>query len=154
MTEYTDVPRVNALHDESQQVSRALANLQAGGTLYSMVVAPPSVIPEAAGPEMPPPPPMMMAVTVTVTPPTDQALLTEMTNWLNKRLVEIADELTALGVTVPPLGTAAWNMPPQPLTAPPQFPSTPPLEAAPPTNTLPEPATIPPTPPTHVERPV
>jgi|KBSMisStandDraft_5_1062788.scaffolds.fasta_scaffold91683_2 hypothetical protein len=99
MTEYTDVPTANALHQESQQVAQALANLEAGGSLGSMMIAPPP----------PPPPdpsqplaPMQMAVHVTVPPPTDPALVAQITTWLNNRLTELGQQMADLGVTVPP----------------------------------------------------
>jgi hypothetical protein len=108
MTEYTDVPRANALHQESQQVAQAIASLEAGGTLYSMVVSPPSAPPPPApGQQMAAPPPMM-AVTVMIPPPVAPALLAEVVTWLNDRLVDISAELTELGVTVPPAGSPQW----------------------------------------------
>jgi hypothetical protein len=113
MTEYTDVPKANALHEESQLVARALENLQAGGTLGSMQIAPPPPVPPEPGAPVVPPV-MMMSVNVTVPPPVDAALLADITAWLNQRLVDIAAELTTLGVTVPPAGSAAWAAQPVP----------------------------------------
>jgi hypothetical protein len=88
------------LHVESQQVAQAIANLEAGGTLGSMVIAPPPYAPSPPGPA-PPPTTMQMAVTVYVPPPVDATLLANITAWLEQRMVDIAAELTALGVTVP-----------------------------------------------------
>jgi hypothetical protein len=99
MTEYTDVPAANALHQESQQIAQALTNLEAGGSLASMLIAPPPPAPPDPGQPMAP---MMMSVQVTVPPPTTPELAAQITAWLNQRLTDIATELTALGVTVPP----------------------------------------------------
>jgi hypothetical protein len=121
MTEYTDVPKANALHLESQQVAQAITILEAGGSLASMTISPPPpVMPEPGEPI----PPMMMSVYVTVPPPTDPALSAELITWLNKRLVEIAGELTTLGVTVPPAGSAVWSTPPTPMLPTPPMPMT------------------------------
>jgi hypothetical protein len=112
MTEYTDVPKVNALHAESQLVAQAIANIEAGGTLSSMMISPPPLVPY--DPDNPPPPPSSttlppMPVNVTVPPPVDAALLADITAWLNQRLVDITAELEALGVTVPPAGDPQWS---------------------------------------------
>jgi hypothetical protein len=110
MTDYTDVPKANALHEESQLVARALENLQAGGTLGSMQITPPPPAPSEPGVHATPPV-MLMSVNLMVPPPVDAALLTPITAWLEQRLVAITAELTALGVTVPPAGSAAWSAP-------------------------------------------
>ena len=134
MTEYTDVPKVNALHLESQQVAQAIYNLENGGTVNTMSVAPPPWVPPEPGS---PPAPMAMMVYVTLPPPMDPAMLDATIAWLNQRLVDIAAELTALGVTVPPQGSAAWSTPPAPSMGanympPPPQPRTPPPIANPP----------------------
>jgi hypothetical protein len=99
VTNYYEVPAVSLLHQESQQVAQALANLQAGGSLGSMmIIPPPSVAPEPGQPL----PPMMMSVQVLVPPPTSPALVIELTKWLQDRLVELAAQMSSLGVVVPP----------------------------------------------------
>jgi hypothetical protein len=137
MTDYTDVPKANALHEESQLVARALENLQAGGTLGSMQITPPPPAPYDPNVPAPPAPVMMMSVNVMVPPPVDAALLTDITAWLNQRLVDIAAELTTLGVAVPPAGSAAWAAQPVP----------PGMIPPPPTPMMTPPTPIPPTPP-------
>lgn len=129
MTEYTDVPKANELHAESQRVAQALANLESGGSITNMTVdPPPPVMPEPGAPITP----MAMAVNVTIPPPVDPALLAQLTTWLNNRLVEIAAELTTLGVAVPPAGSKAWSTPPTP---PPMMPT--PMTVPPPTPPMP-----------------
>jgi hypothetical protein len=111
MTEYIDVPKANALHMESQQVAQAIANLEAGGTLTSMFISPPPPAPVVPGEPGEPVAlaPLLMPVSVMVPPPLDPALLANITAWLNQRMTDIAAELSALGVTVPPQGDALWT---------------------------------------------
>jgi hypothetical protein len=111
MTEYTDVPRANELHAESQLITKAIANLEAGGTLSSMVIAPPPPVPY--DPAVPPPTPAttiaLMPISIMTAAPVDAVVLANITAWLNQRLVDIAAELQSLGVTVPPAGDAQWS---------------------------------------------
>jgi hypothetical protein len=99
MTDYTDVPAVNALHMESQQVAQAIANLEAGGFLGSMMISPAPPLPPEPGQPIAP---MMMSVMVYVPPPTSPALVAEIIQWLEERLVDLATQMSSLGVTVPP----------------------------------------------------
>lgn len=116
MTDYTDVPAVNALHYESQQVAQALANLEAGGTVSMMMIMPPPPgVPEPGQPM----PPMMMSVQVQV-PSATPNLIAQVQAWLEQRLIDIGAELTALGVTVPPpADMLTRNVPGQPPMMPP-----------------------------------
>lgn len=150
MTEYIDVPAANALHAESQQIILAISNIDAGGTVVSMTIAPPPpVIPEPGDPGAPPPVPMLMSVNVAVPPPVDPALTAQIRSWMDQRLLTISDEMTALGVVVPPVTSMASvqqslpsslpQWPPMSVLVPPITPST--IPPAAPTPRMPEPPT-------------
>jgi hypothetical protein len=93
MTDYADVPAANALHAESEQVGRALAMLNGGGTMVQFTVAP---TPPAPG--MMPPTQMPVSITApagTVT----QAMIDDLVAWLTIRQSDLTAQLAALGVT-------------------------------------------------------
>ena len=104
MTDYTDVPAANVLHAESQQIVSAIANLDAGGTIINMMIGPPPYTPPDPGS---PPVPMLMSVSIFVPPPVDPALTAQLRSWMDQRLLDISAELTALGVSVPPVTSMA-----------------------------------------------
>jgi hypothetical protein len=100
MTEYSNVPQVNALYQESQVVANAIRLIDQGGTLASFTISPP---PNQGGP---PAGGMMMAVSISTTSPSSPALMSEIRKSLVDREGEIAKQLEDLGVTAqPPLVT-------------------------------------------------
>lgn len=116
MTNYTDVPQVNALYQEQQQVQTAISHIDNGGTLTAFTIAPPAPPPYDPANSVPPPlsPTMQMDVRIinigTVTPETMTALRAQ----LVERDGEITQNLTDLGVgpqpppvTDPPSNTVA-----------------------------------------------
>jgi hypothetical protein len=98
MTAYSDVPQVNTLYLEQQQVQSAIDFLMNGGPIASMVVSPPPPDPEA-----PVSPAFMMAVSIQLKPPNPPALVEAAIVALQARDDEIYAELAALGVTDPPV---------------------------------------------------
>jgi hypothetical protein len=101
MTEYSNVPQVNALYQESQVVANAIRLIDQGGTLASFTISPP---PNNMG--VPPTGGMMMAVSISTTSPSSPALMSEIRKSLVDREGEIAKQLEDLGVTAqPPLVT-------------------------------------------------
>jgi hypothetical protein len=126
VTEYTDLPTTNALYAESQQIIEAIANLDAGGTISSVMVDPPPPPPLVPG--EPSPTATFVPVLVVVTPPVDPALLGQFRTWMQQRLAEISTSLTDLGVSVPPTSqitvqrTLSIPTPPPPM--PPPMPPT------------------------------
>jgi hypothetical protein len=113
VTNYTDVPQINALYQEQQQVQTAIGHIDNGGMLTAFTIAPPP--PPPYDPMNPTPPPMMqMDVRIinigTVAPETMAALRAQ----LVERDGEITQNLTDLGVgpqpapiTDPPSNTVA-----------------------------------------------
>ena len=114
MTNYTDVPQVNMLYQEQQQVQMGIAHIDNGGTLTAFTIAPPP--PPPYDPANPTPAGVMMQMDVriinigTVAPETMAALRAQ----LVERDSEITQSLTDLGVgpqpppiTDPPSNTVA-----------------------------------------------
>lgn len=95
MTDYTDIPEVNALYAEDQLIARAIAILDAGGTLSEMTISP---APPAEG-EVPVPP-----ASVNV-PSADPALLADVRAWLVQRQADLDAQLAALGIVNSPART-------------------------------------------------
>jgi hypothetical protein len=96
MTDYSDIPQVNALYQEQQQVQQAINLIDAGGTLATFAVRPPPYDPEN------PSPMMMMAVSITLNEPAAPDTMVSIRAQLVIRNNEIDDELVALGIENPP----------------------------------------------------
>jgi hypothetical protein len=94
MTDYNDVPAVNALYLEQQQVQAAIAFLANGGTISSMMIAPP--------PPDPSTPLFEMAVSIVLPAPNPASLVDSAMTALLAREDAIYQELADLGVTNPP----------------------------------------------------
>jgi hypothetical protein len=94
MTDYNDVPAVNALYLEQQQVQAAIDFLVNGGTISSMVIAPP--VPDPSTPVF------HMAVSIVLPPPNPPDLVDTAMTALQAREDAIYQELADLGVTNPP----------------------------------------------------
>lgn len=95
MTEYSDVPQVNTLYQESQQVDAAIALIDAGGTVGNFMVRPPPPTEEPA--------PVMMGISITVPPgPPNEPLMADLRVLLVERQNAILAEMAALGVTATP----------------------------------------------------
>lgn len=114
MTNYNDVPQVNTLYQEQQQIQMAISHIDDGGTLTAFTIAPPAPPPYDPANPTPPSQTMMMDVRImtigTVAPETMSALRAQ----LVERDGEIAQSLTDLGVgpqpppvTDPPSNTTA-----------------------------------------------
>jgi hypothetical protein len=97
MTNYSDVPQVNTLYNEQQQVQSAIDYLSNGGNVTSMVVGPPSTPPDPGQPV-----PFQMPVSIMLTPPNSQDLIDQALIALKARDDAIYQELADLGVTNTP----------------------------------------------------
>ena len=95
MTQYTDLPQVQALYDESQRVTLAIEQLDAGADVAALTIGPPP----ATGPD---PAPASGNVTIILPSPSPPDIVAQAKNWLRQREKDIARELEALGVTALP----------------------------------------------------
>ena len=95
MSSYDDTNKISALHQEQAQVSQAVAVLDAGGTVTSFIVSPPSATQPGEMPSS------MMAVGVNTVNPSPE-LLQQARTALVLRFDAINAELAALGVTDTP----------------------------------------------------
>ena len=94
MTEYADVPLVNQLYVENQNVQNGIDLLNAGGTMSSFTLVAPS--------NPPPGSPLMMGATIQVTGPMSPELTAALVATLEAKQMQIMEQLAALGVTDPP----------------------------------------------------
>jgi hypothetical protein len=97
MTDYNDVPAVNALYLEQQQVQNAIDFLANGGLISSMTIAPP-----APDPGQPTAPLFAMPVPIMLPSPNPPDLVDTAMSALQAREDAIYQELADLGVTNPP----------------------------------------------------
>lgn len=97
MTDYTKVPEANALYQQREVVTNAVAMLDAGGSVSSLSIAP--------APDTPPGPGIMSSA-IAVPAPTPPDLVAEVRAWLIERESELDAELAALGITNPPPASA------------------------------------------------
>jgi hypothetical protein len=102
MTDYTNIPGANTLHQQREVVTQAIALLDGGGSLSSMSVAPKPIEPGDA-----PGPMMMMGAQVYLPPPTPPATVAAVRDWLVQRQADLDAQLAAMGVTNPPEAAAA-----------------------------------------------
>jgi hypothetical protein len=103
MVAYTDVPAVNSLYQEQEQVSMAISAIDAGGKVSNFTVMPPLPEPGAAMGM-----PIMMPVMITVPDP-PPSLMDQARAALVIRQNAIVAELTALGVTESPAAFGAQS---------------------------------------------
>jgi hypothetical protein len=97
MAEYSDVPQINALYAENQQLNNAVAMIDAGGPLTTFTIGPPP----PSGTE--PVTTMMMAAMISVPGPNDPQLMADLRAWLVNRSNAVEAELAALGVANTPV---------------------------------------------------
>ena len=106
MTEYSDLPQVNSLYTEQQQIETAIGYLQNGGTVTNMTMAaappPAPTPPDPDNPTPPTPPVLQPPVRIELTEPPSQAFVNQVISALNQRSDDITSELGSLGVTNPP----------------------------------------------------
>jgi hypothetical protein len=103
MTDYTDIPDANMLHQQREVVTNAIAVLDDGGSLSYMSVAPRPLEPG----EAPPMGPMMMGTQVQLPPPTPPTTVAAVRDWLVQRQADLDAQLAAMGITNPPEAAAA-----------------------------------------------
>lgn len=97
MTDYTDLPQVNLLHQNREQVTSAINIMNSGGTMSQMTITPLSVIGTVVS---------YTPIQIVCPDPTPE-LLTAVTNWLVQRQATIDAQLAALGVeNTPPQNPA------------------------------------------------
>ena len=113
---------LNALVAESDALTAALANLEAGGLLFNAGIGPSAefVAPTPMG--MPPMAPMGMASAVTVPVRGDipASLMTELTTYLTARKAAVDGQLAASGATADPASAGGQQAAPQRPQQPPQ----------------------------------
>jgi len=97
MTAYTDLPQVNSLYTEQQQIETAIGYLQNGGTVTNMTMAP--APPPSDATTVPPP---EFPVRIELTEPPSQAFNNQVISALQQRSADITSQLGSLGVTPPP----------------------------------------------------
>lgn len=103
MTDYSDLPQVNALYTEQQQIETAIGYLQNGGTVTNMTMAP--ALPPPPDPDVPPTiptTPPQFPVRIELTEPPSQAFNNQVISALQQRSDDITSQLGSLGVTNPP----------------------------------------------------
>ena len=105
MSDYNDVPMINALYLEQQQVQQGISLIDAGGTLKNFFITPPlAPLETEPGPTPDPPltlgPGMGASITLTepATPETMAALRAQLVVYDNELTVKLAE----LGVTNTP----------------------------------------------------
>jgi len=89
LTDYSDVPQVNALHQERELVTSAITMIDDGGNMTFFTIEPAPPDPNAA-------------VRVTMPPPTPAGTLADVRAWLVSRQNDLDQQLADLGVTNPP----------------------------------------------------
>lgn len=101
MTEYSDIPQVNALYLESQDIEKAVGYLDNSGgmTFFTVSPGPP---PDPVEGELPVP--AGVPVRINVAGPNSPSLITELRASLVAREQAIASELATYGVTYAPPG--------------------------------------------------
>jgi hypothetical protein len=102
VTDYSDIPQVNQLYIEQQQVETAISLIDNGGTLTAFTISPPPPPPPYDPMNPVPPSPMMMDVRITNIGTVAPETLTALRAQLVERDNEITAELTSLGVTTTP----------------------------------------------------
>jgi hypothetical protein len=100
MVAYDDLTQINQLYAEQQAVQSAIAMIDGGGTISSVMIAPPPYDPANPAP-MP-----MMAVNIALVAPAPPELMAAVRAQLAARDSAIAEELTALGVDDTPVYAA------------------------------------------------
>lgn len=96
MTDYSDVPQVNSLYAEQQQIRSAIDYLSTGGTMTTLMIMPPTPPPN------PSPTVAKMMVNINLPQPNPQALVDQAIAAFQTRDDEITQQLASLGVTNPP----------------------------------------------------
>lgn len=96
MTDYTDVPQVNSLYFEQQQIRSAIDYLSTGGIMTTLTILPP------VAPPNPSPTIAKMMVTINLPTPNPQALVDQALAAFQLRDEEITQQLADLGVTNTP----------------------------------------------------
>jgi hypothetical protein len=96
MTDYSDIPQVNALYQEQQQVQQAITLIDMGGTLSNFIIVPPPYDPDN------PTSTTLMGVSITLNKPAVPDTMVSIREQLVIRDNDIDDQLAALGVTNPP----------------------------------------------------
>ena len=91
MTQYSDVPEVNALYTECENIGVAMTMIDGGGGVVRMTVSWTPTDIATASTQGPP-------VLVHVPLPNSPSFLSSIRNWLVQREAEIDAELEALGV--------------------------------------------------------
>ena len=99
MTDYTDLPQVNALYYEQQEVQRAILEIDNGGTISHFTVTPK---PMQVGPTTVSTTPSGAPVRITLPGPADPTFVAEARAALVTRDNAITTELATLGVTNTP----------------------------------------------------
>jgi len=95
MVAYSDVPAVNMLYQEQEQITMAINMLDAGGKVTNFTVSPPPQDPGVMGMPI-----MMQVMIATIDPSPD--LMAQARAALITRQNEIITELAAMGVTDSP----------------------------------------------------
>jgi hypothetical protein len=104
MTSYSDVPAVNALYAERENVTNAITSIDGGGTLASFTIGPPPPDPERDAMSMAG---GLMVAVQTGGEPMDPATQAALRGWCVQRQAAIDAELAALGVTGAPAASKA-----------------------------------------------
>jgi hypothetical protein len=102
MVAYTDVPAVNALYMEQEQINQAIMMIDDGGRVLNFTIGP--KLPDVSETMPPGVPPYMPVMIVTRDPP--DTLMAQARAALVLRQNEIVAELAALGVTEGPVAMA------------------------------------------------
>jgi len=106
MTNYSDVPQINTLYQQQQQVQQAIANIDNGGSLTSIAIGSPPASPGQ------PPMGMMVGASITLTKPATPETMAAVRAQLVIMSDEITAELAALGVTDAPVTPSSKTPPP------------------------------------------
>lgn len=108
MTDYTDIPDINKLYNEQQQVQAAIYNLERAGAIINMTIAPPTNLPPMTNPNPgeptdPPPPMASMSVIIALNLPNPPDLIDSALTALKARDDAITQELANMGVVNTPV---------------------------------------------------
>ena len=98
MVDLTDIPQATALVNEKQSITVALDNLERGGRIVAMTIAPPQPEPQEGQPPMPLTP-MMGAMVPTQSIEYPAQMITSIKAALSARRDAITKELAEMGVT-------------------------------------------------------
>jgi hypothetical protein len=96
MSDYSDLAQINVLYEQSRQVGQAIGYLDAGGTPGLMTIGPPLVDEPGL------PPDRGMAVTIPMHGPFTPEFIADLRQKLVDREVDLATQLSDLGVTATP----------------------------------------------------